>query len=120
MTVDGSNNSVDGAVDGFADGRRLVGRDRRHDQHHFRHRRRRPHEPRDTGTPYYTISTFFDSFTGTLSNGDVTDPPSGGVPATTGSLRAVWRWADPDAGGSGISGGQCPRFSDASATTSAK
>ena len=60
--------------------------------------------PALTGTPYYTISAYFDSFTGTLSDGDITDAPSGGVPATTGSLRAVWRWADPDAGGSGISG----------------
>ena len=60
--------------------------------------------PAFVGTPYYTLSAFLDSFTGTLSDGDVTDPPSGGVPATTGSLRAAWRWADPDAGGSGISG----------------
>ena len=60
--------------------------------------------PASVGPPYYTPSAFFDTFTGTLSEGDITDPPSGGVPATTGSLRAAWRWADPDAGGSGISG----------------
>ncbi len=104
-TVDGSNNSVAGTVDGtswtgvalsvvidgasntFAvieDAGRI--------------------SPAFVGTPYYTPSAFLDSFTGKLSNGDVTDPPSGGVPATTGSLRAAWRWADPDAGGSGISG----------------
>ena len=60
--------------------------------------------PRPRRAPYYTLAGYFDSFTGTLSDGDVTDPPSGGVPATTGSLRAAWRWADPDASGSGISG----------------
>ena len=104
-TQDGSNNPVDGTVDGalptgvalsavidgasntFAvieDAGRM--------------------SPALVGAPYYTLSAFFDSFTGTLSDGDITDAPSGGVPATTGSLRAAWRWADPDAGGSGISG----------------
>ena len=60
--------------------------------------------PALAGAPYYTLAGYLDSFSGTLSNGDITDPPSGGIPATTGSLRAIWRWADPDAGGSGISG----------------
>ena len=49
--------------------------------------------PAAVNTPYYTPSTFYDTFTGTLSAGD-----------DTGGMRAVWRWADPDAGGSGISG----------------
>jgi hypothetical protein len=67
--------------------------------------------PAYPGLPYYTLSAFFDSFSGTLSDGDITDAP----PATTGSLRAVWRWADPDAGGSGISGPANARgFLDAS------
>ncbi len=35
-----------------------------------------------------------------MTNGDVTDAP----PAQTGSLRAIWRWADPAAGAAGISG----------------
>ena len=71
--------------------------------------------PASVGTPYYTPSTFFETFTGTLSDGDVTDAPIGGVPAATGSLRAAWRWADPDAGGSGISGPANARgFLDAS------
>ncbi len=104
-TLDGSNNPVDGMVDGtsptgvalsavvdgasntFAvieDAGRM--------------------SPASAGAAYYTLSGFLDSFTGTLSDGDVTDPPSDGVPAATGSLRAVWRWSDPDAGGSGISG----------------
>jgi len=104
-TLDGSNNPVDGTVDGASrtgvalsavidgasntiavieDAGRM--------------------SPALAGAPYYTPSAFFDSFSGTLSDGDVTDAPSGGVAATTGSLRAVWRWADPDAGGSGISG----------------
>jgi prepilin-type processing-associated H-X9-DG protein len=60
--------------------------------------------PAVVGAPYYTLSAYLDTFTGALSDGDVTDPPSGGVPASTGSLRAAWRWADPDAGGSGVSG----------------
>ncbi len=104
-TQDGSNNPVDGAVDGtsrtgvalsavidgasntFAvieDAGRM--------------------SPALAGAPYYTLSAFFDSFSGALSDGDITDAPSGGVPATTGSLRAAWRWADPDAAASGISG----------------
>ena len=60
--------------------------------------------PASPGAPYYTTSVFLDSFTGTLGAGDVTDPPSDGRIAATGSLRAAWRWADPDAGDSGISG----------------
>jgi hypothetical protein len=104
-TQDGSNNPVDGTVDGASptgvgisavvdgtsntlavieDAGRL--------------------SPALVGAPYYTLSGFYDSFSGTLSAGDITDPPSGEVPAITGSLRAAWRWADPDAGGSGISG----------------
>ena len=59
--------------------------------------------PASAGTPYYTPSAFFDTFTGTLSDGDVPTRPAAEF-ATTGSLRAAWRWADPDAGGSGISG----------------
>ncbi len=104
-TQDGSNNPVDGTVDGASRmGVAVSAVTRRHEQHPCRHRRCRPHESCAVGAPYYTLSAFFDSFTGTLSEGDITDPPSGGVPATTGSLRAAWRWADPDAGGSGISG----------------
>jgi prepilin-type N-terminal cleavage/methylation domain-containing protein len=104
-TVDGSNNPSDGTVDGVlqtgvalrtvVDGTSSTfaviedaGR----------------MSPAIVAAPYYTVSTFFDTFTGTLTAGDITDPPSGGSPATTGSLRAAWRWADADAGASGISG----------------
>ena len=94
VTLDGSNNPSDGTVDGtsptgiplrtvvdgtsntFAvieDAGRI--------------------SPASSDTPYYTPSTFYDTFTGTLSAGD-----------DTGGMRAVWRWADPDAGASGISG----------------
>ena len=60
--------------------------------------------PASVGAPYYTASGFLDSFAGTLSDGDVTDPPVDGVIATTGNLRAAWRWADPAAAAGGISG----------------
>ena len=62
-------------------------------------------------TPYYTLSAFFDSFTGTLSQGDVTDPPSGGVPGD--HRQPAGRLA---VGGSGcqrqrnLRPGQCPGF----------
>jgi prepilin-type processing-associated H-X9-DG protein len=103
--MDGSNNPVDGTVDGaspmgVAVSAVLDGTSNTLAVIEDAGRM----SPALVGAPYYTLSAFFDSFTGTLSEGDITDPPSGGVPATTGSLRAAWRWADPDAGGSGISG----------------
>ena len=60
--------------------------------------------PTIKGAPYYCLSTYTDlSAAGaTLLTHDITGDANGG---TTGSVaRAVWRWADPDACGSGISG----------------
>ena len=50
------------------------------------------------GVPYYTLSGYPETFTGTMLTNDITDT------AGTGTLRGVWRWADPDACGSGVSG----------------
>jgi prepilin-type N-terminal cleavage/methylation domain-containing protein/prepilin-type processing-associated H-X9-DG protein len=49
---------------------------------------------------YYTLSGYNDWYQGTLATGDYTD----GIGATTGQRKGVWRWADADACGSGISG----------------
>lgn len=51
-----------------------------------------------SGQAYYTLSTYATESTVVLSAGDITDTAGGGT------LHAVWRWADPDAGGSGVSG----------------
>jgi prepilin-type N-terminal cleavage/methylation domain-containing protein/prepilin-type processing-associated H-X9-DG protein len=105
VTMDGSNNPVDGTVDGTSStgvGLSTVVDGASNTIAVIEDAGRM--SPASVGEPYYTLSGFLDSFTGTLSEGDITDPPSDGVPAATGSLRAVWRWADPDAGGSGISG----------------
>ncbi len=47
---------------------------------------------------YYTLSGYPDTFTGTMLSNDYTDV--GGKQ----EKRGVWRWADPDACGSGVSG----------------
>jgi len=60
------------------------------------------------GTNYKTLSNYTDSFFVAANASD--DDKA----ATTGTLRGVWRWADPDAGGSGISGPP-----DATGTTAA-
>ena len=114
--ADGSNNPIDGTVDGTsATSVRLSAVSDGASNTFAAIEDAGRISPASVGAPYYTPSAFFDSFTGTLSDGDVTDPPSGGLPAATGSLRAVWRWADPDAGGSGISGPANARgFLDAS------
>jgi prepilin-type N-terminal cleavage/methylation domain-containing protein len=51
-----------------------------------------------SGAPYATLSASVDPYTGPFSQGDITDASGGS------SLRACWRWADPDASGIGISG----------------
>ena len=51
-----------------------------------------------TGVPYYTLSGYDDTQTTNLLPTDVTQVGGGQA------LRGVWRWADPDATGSGISG----------------
>ncbi len=54
--------------------------------------------------PYYCLSTYIDNMaTGaTLLPDDVTGDATGNIVGTTG--KGVWRWADPDACGSGLSG----------------
>jgi prepilin-type N-terminal cleavage/methylation domain-containing protein/prepilin-type processing-associated H-X9-DG protein len=61
-----------------------------------------PHAP--TGMNYYTLSGYADAgaASASLLSNDYTDPASK-TGSTTG-LRGVWRWADPDACGSGVSG----------------
>ena len=69
-----------------------------------------PHAP--TGMNYYTLSGYADAdivsgsgsnaTTATLLSNDYTDPAS--KTGSTSGLRGVWRWADPDACGSGCSG----------------
>jgi prepilin-type N-terminal cleavage/methylation domain-containing protein len=55
--------------------------------------------PASIGVPYYTLSNYNDTSGAVVGAGDVTDADGVGH-----AKRAVWRWADPDAGGSGISG----------------
>ena len=83
---------------------------RRHQQHDCGDRRRRarcsPTSFINGQAPYYCLSTYPDNgvttLAGTLLPDDVTGDASG---ATTGtSAHGVWRWADADACGSGISG----------------
>jgi prepilin-type N-terminal cleavage/methylation domain-containing protein/prepilin-type processing-associated H-X9-DG protein len=50
---------------------------------------------------YYTLSGYNDWYQGTLATGDITD---GTGTTTTGARKGVWRWADADACGSGVSG----------------
>lgn len=59
---------------------------------------------------YYTLSGYPDTFTNTANmlNNDITDVSSGQA------RRGVWRWADPDACGSGISGPPNAKFFQAS------
>jgi len=54
--------------------------------------------------PYYTLSTYTDNMLGGASTlpDDVTGDTSGALTGT--SAKGVWRWADADACGSGISG----------------
>jgi prepilin-type N-terminal cleavage/methylation domain-containing protein len=54
--------------------------------------------------PYYCLSTYVDlTATGaTLLPDDITGDATGATTGTT--ARGVWRWADPDACGSGVSG----------------
>ena len=65
-----------------------------------------PYSYNNGAAPYFCLSTYVDltaaSGSATLLTHDITGDASG---ATTGqTARAVWRWADPDACGSGISG----------------
>ncbi|MEN6452299.1 MAG: DUF1559 domain-containing protein [Thermoguttaceae bacterium] len=56
-------------------------------------------------TPYYCLSTYADlsaPAAGNLLPDDITGDANGGLSGQ--AARAVWRWADPDACGSGISG----------------
>jgi prepilin-type N-terminal cleavage/methylation domain-containing protein/prepilin-type processing-associated H-X9-DG protein len=55
--------------------------------------------PAAKGVPYYTLSSYDDTSGAVIGADDITDAGGAG-----GVKRAVWRWADPDAGGSGISG----------------
>ena len=59
---------------------------------------------------YYTLSGYPDTFTNTANmlKNDITDASSGQA------RRGVWRWADPDACGSGISGPPNAKFFQAS------
>jgi prepilin-type N-terminal cleavage/methylation domain-containing protein/prepilin-type processing-associated H-X9-DG protein len=63
--------------------------------------------------PYYCLSTYTDNSLGsaTLLPDDTTGDATGATTGTT--ARGVWRWADPDACGSGISG----PFGDNASTT---
>lgn len=58
--------------------------------------------PAAQGVPYYNLSKYKDTLTLAFDPSDITD--AAGTPAASGSLHAVWRYADPDAGGSGVSG----------------
>ena len=59
--------------------------------------------PAAQGVPYYNLSKYADTVTLAFDADDIT-AADGITPAATGSLHAVWRYADPDAGGSGVSG----------------
>jgi prepilin-type N-terminal cleavage/methylation domain-containing protein/prepilin-type processing-associated H-X9-DG protein len=55
--------------------------------------------PAAKGVPYYSLSSYNETSGAVIAADDITD-----ANGTTGVKRATWRWADPDAGGSGISG----------------
>jgi prepilin-type processing-associated H-X9-DG protein len=54
--------------------------------------------PAASGVPYFTLSGYNDIYAGPFSADDLTVSGGGGT------LRAPWRWADPDASGIGVSG----------------
>ena len=55
------------------------------------------------GVPYVTFSSYADTYTGTFDPSNVTSGALLQHDQHAGPRRA-WRWADPDAGGSGLSG----------------
>jgi prepilin-type N-terminal cleavage/methylation domain-containing protein len=55
--------------------------------------------PAAKGVPYYSLSSYDDTSGAVIGSDDITD-----ANGTSGVKRATWRWADPDANGSGISG----------------
>jgi prepilin-type N-terminal cleavage/methylation domain-containing protein/prepilin-type processing-associated H-X9-DG protein len=55
--------------------------------------------PAAKGVPYYSLSSYDETSGAVIGADDITD-----ANGTTGVKRATWRWADPDANGSGISG----------------
>jgi prepilin-type N-terminal cleavage/methylation domain-containing protein/prepilin-type processing-associated H-X9-DG protein len=55
--------------------------------------------PGAKGVPYYSLSSYAETSGAVIGADDITDADGVG-----GTKRATWRWADPDACGSGISG----------------
>lgn len=55
--------------------------------------------PGSKGVPYYSLSSYDETSGAVIASDDITDADGIG-----GTKRATWRWADPDANGSGISG----------------
>ena len=55
--------------------------------------------PGAKGVPYYNLSSYAETSGAVIGTDDITDADGVG-----GTKRATWRWADPDACGSGVSG----------------